>query len=474
VDGSSRRWLGVAGALGFGLLALFAYSVGDEGTDRFYNHFVWQALAFLDGRTAIEYPVAGTGGLPGNDFFQDVLPLSGPNGEPTGRALIPFPPLPAVLLVPFVALWGLATDDQVIAGVLGAVDVALAWWLLGRLPIGPGARVAATLFFGFGTAFFYAAELGTTWFFAHVVAVGLGLLAVGLAVRADSDAARDEDALPDADDIDQPAAPTGLRGLAGLLDRRQVLVGVLFGLACTARLTMAFGAPFFLLVGSGRGWFGRGLSAGIGAAIPVGALILYNVVATGHVLHPAYEHLYQREAYGYPTLGYNPDWSIEDPRYVPQNFAIAILSTPVVFPDMIPAGLGEHTPLCTEPRAVRGLFDESCPLALPRDTGTSILLTSPAFLLAIPAVRALYGRSRLVTGGIIAVALIFLVNLMHFSQGWVQFGYRFANDFLPFALPLVALGAERLRHRPLVVIGLVAISVAVNVWGAVWGAKLGW
>ena len=29
---------------------------------------------------------------------------------------------------------------------------------------------------------------------------------------------------------------------------------------------------------------------------------------------------------------------------------------------------------------------------------------------------------------------------MHFSQGWVQFGYRFSNDFVVFALPLVAIG----------------------------------
>ena len=29
---------------------------------------------------------------------------------------------------------------------------------------------------------------------------------------------------------------------------------------------------------------------------------------------------------------------------------------------------------------------------------------------------------------------------MHFSQGWVQFGYRFSNDFAPFAMILVTLG----------------------------------
>ena len=77
----------------------------------------------------------------------------------------------------------------------------------------------------------------------------------------------------------------------------------------------------------------------------------------------------------------------------------------------------------------------------------SVLVTSPAFLLLLPALRR-FGRSRLVTGASIAILLIVVVNLMHFSQGWVQFGYRFSNDAAPFALPLVALGLERLVGRP--------------------------
>ena len=35
-----------------------------------------------------------------------------------------------------------------------------------------------------------------------------------------------------------------------------------------------------------------------------------------------------------------------------------------------------------------------------------------------------------------AVVLIAVFNLGHFSQGWVQWGYRFSLDFLPFLLPL--------------------------------------
>ena len=74
----------------------------------FYNHFVWQAQAWLDGSAAIPFP--SDLGRYGNDYFQDVLPVLDANGDPTGTALIPFPPLPAVILLPFVALFGLATS----------------------------------------------------------------------------------------------------------------------------------------------------------------------------------------------------------------------------------------------------------------------------------------------------------------------------------------------------------------------------
>jgi hypothetical protein len=74
------------------------------------------------------------------------------------------------------------------------------------------------------------------------------------------------------------------------------------------------------------------------------------------------------------------------------------------------------------------------------------------------------------------VFIIALVNLMHFSQGWVQFGYRFSLDFLPWALVLVAIGLDRLRSTAAVTLGLVlvAVSIAVNGWGVVIGNQLGW
>ena len=470
--GARVPWLALGAGVALALAAFAIYSI--TRIDRYYDHFVWQAAAFLEGQAAIRYPV-GSGELGvGNWYFQDVLPVAPAGGAE--RGLIPFPPLPALVLLPFVAVFGLGADDQAIFTALAAVDVAICWWMTGRLGVGALARLATTVFFAFGTVFWYGAQQTTTWYQAHIVAVGLTMLAVGLAVGWD-----DSSGVGD--------------GRGRSFDRRAFGIGLLVGLATTARLTMILALPFFALIGPGGGWRLRGWSAGLGAAIPLGLLLAYNVATTGHVFHPAYDHLYRLEARAYVGLGYHTDWSAEDPRYVPQNLGIMLFTGPNLLPDRLRDTLGTmDRPLCTDAGASRGLFDVRCPLAVPRDIGMSVLLTSPAFLLAIPA----YGdsrRRRLVLAATSAIALVSVANLMHFSQGWVQFGYRFSNDIVPFALVLVALGIDRLaagrrsadggndrvdRDRPAprwavpLAIGLVVASVAINAWGVWRGRMLGW
>jgi hypothetical protein len=461
------RWLALAAGIALAAVALGIFLA--TRVDRYYDHFVWQAAAFLEGQAAIRYPVGSSPGSFGNWFFQDVLPVASTDGVP--RGLIPFPPLPAVLLAPFVAVWGLQTDDQTIFTILAAIDVAICWWMIGRLRVATVARFATTIFFAFGTVFWYAAQNVTTWYQAHVAAVGLTMIAVGLAVSWDED------------DEEEP----GPRRRAGI-DPRAFAIGLLFGLATTTRLTVVLAAPFFMLVGPCGNWRRRGWSAGLGAAIPVGLLLAYNVVTTGHAFHPAYDHLYQLEARAYVSLGYHADWAAEDPRYIPQNLGIMLFTAPELLPDRMRDTLGTmDAPLCTGPGVSRGLFDVHCPFALPRDIGMSVVLTSPAYLLAIPAFRV-RRRRRLALAVATAVLLVTIANLMHFSQGWVQFGYRFSNDIVPFALLLVAFGIDRFASPPTgedadsdpapwampVAMALIVASIAINAWGVIWGRILGW
>jgi hypothetical protein len=135
------------------------------------------------------------------------------------------------------------------------------------------------------------------------------------------------------------------------------------------------------------------------------------------------------------------------------------------------AGLPHVLPPCPTGTG-RALFDAECPFLVPDPVGMGLLLTSPAWLLAAPAL--LRPRNRVVLAGCMAAVPIALLDLAHFSQGWVQFGYRFSLDFAPFLLPAVALGIERLGARRWPVVALIAVSVVVNAWGVAWGGLLGW
>jgi hypothetical protein len=544
-----------------------------------YRHFIEQAQAWLDGQTSIPAP-----------NYQDVMPVLDSAGQPTGRGIIPFPPAPALVLLPFVYVWHIATNQQLLAAIFGAIDVGIAYWMLGYLPIRSELRWLTALFLGMGTVLWYAAAIGSTWFWAHVVAVGCLLLSIGLALSADREAAEPRP-VGEVGAAVRPAWPGGLAtvvlaGLGGALvvvlfefagdgaaptmlvavgvllgivaaglavaaagrpgvvaplvvlvgggggvvailllaarndtaeavarasvfgllatlvllaglapdllrrgtracadalsspEARQVAAGLFFGLAVDARLTIVFGLPFFLLVGGGGSWLRRGLLAGVGAAIPIVALLVYTYAATGDLFNPAYDYIYRKEIgdYGW-VFGYHAGWSIEDLRYVPQSLGTFLFGLPDYHPTTysIYPGVGGDQ-LCVADQA-RGLFDRTCPIAMPKATGMSVFLTSPAYLLAPLAFLTALRRKldRATVGATIAVVAIAFVNLMHFSQGWVQFGYRFSNDFAPFALILVALGASRLgRYWAVAAIPLVAASIVINWWGVTWGAMLGW
>jgi hypothetical protein len=576
-DGATS-WGWIWPGAGLVALCLVVYLISQPSRGNPYLHFVLQAQSWLDGQTSIPTP-----------GYQDVMPILGEAGQDTGRGIIPFPPLPAWVLLPFVALWHMATNEQLLAVVFAAVDVGFAYWMLGHLPVRPAIRWLTALFLGLGSVLWYAAAIGSTWFWAHIVAVGCLLLAVGLALSVDRYAAEPRalaEAIPAVRNtgwrggwrsvallgalaicgellfvlagagtpvaalaalgvamsglaaalavtmagrtgvlaafvvpvlivaswtalliagsrsavavgvvdvvlavilavflvalllMSRRHSGTGVRALEGIWgalsapETVQVAAGIFFGLAVTARLTILFGFPFLVLVGGGGTWLRRGLLAGTGAAVPLLTLLVVTYATSGHLFNPAYDYLYRLEL-GYP-LGYHTDWSITDLRYIPQNAMIMLFQGPQIMPELRGILPGQGDPLCVTSTA-RGLFDTGCPLAMPNAVGMSIILTSPALLLApfswLPA--RLRRLDRATVGATIAVLGIAIVNLMHFSQGWVQFGYRFSNDFVPFALILVALGASRIgRLWPFAL--LVAASVAINLWGTVWGVALGW
>jgi hypothetical protein len=456
----------------FVALALIVYLVSDPTRIGWYNHFVWQADAYLHGRFVISYPVSS--GPYQNGYLNDVMPLPAVPGQPS-YGLLPFPPLPAVLLLPFVAVFGLATDAQLFGVVLGAINIGLTWRMLSRVTTNRAAVFMTTLFFAFGTAHYYSAMLSTTWFLAHVVATTFLLLGITLAL----DAERREQLRAALGRL--TGGPAGissqvtrrgtltatfeerslflnwLRVARAQIDPLQFMAGFVFGLAALSRLTTVFGAPFFALVGGGGSFWKRAFSSGLGAILPGLLLLAYNLASTGHIFNPAYDWLFHTEYHGYM-----PSWlpidetkGIEDIANVPRNALIMFGWMPTINPS---CGLS--------------LFDTTCALIRPDPIGMSILLTSPAYLLGVPLAMREW-RNRLVLGAAIATVAIGFAVLMNFGPGWVQFGFRRSLDFAPFALILVALAMARFGVGKIVV-ALVAFSIIVNAWGVYWGVALNW
>jgi hypothetical protein len=64
-----------------------------------------------------------------------------------------------------------------------------------------------------------------------------------------------------------------------------------------------------------------------------------------------------------------------------------------------------------------------------------------------------------------------LPSLLYQNSGWIQFGYRFSNDFAPFLFAMIAVSGRRLA-APFYALG--AAAIAVNGFGAITFQRAGY
>ncbi len=139
-------------------LAFYSLTAGSDTNP--YNAHVRQAVAFVHGHTYIDAP----------NYIEHA------QIGPFSYQL--HPPLPAILLMPFAAIWGLNTNQNYFAIIVGAIDLAIAWRVLGRFRLTLNARKWLTLFFGAGTIIWYETVDGSSWAVSMTVAVMITLLAL--------------------------------------------------------------------------------------------------------------------------------------------------------------------------------------------------------------------------------------------------------------------------------------------------------
>jgi len=323
---------------------------------------------------------------------------------------VSFPPAPAVLLMPFAALWGYDTNDVLITALVGGLNAVLLFLFLqllatrGHTTRSREDNLWLVVMFALGSVAFFSSVRGEVWFSALVfgVALNLGFM------------------------------------LAALDLRRPMLAGLLLGLGFATRTPIAFCFVFFawqLFFPGGereRGTWPEVFKVGARFALPILAvgvgLMLYN--------HARFDQPFE---FGHSLLGGGAGGRIRDHGlfntwYLNGNLSAALVNLPRLLPEAPFISISKH--------------------------GLSLLFTTPALLLlARPRVHAPLGTALWAT--VLAAAI---PGLLYQNTGWEQFGYRFGLDYFPYLVALLAAGGRPLTRR---VKGAILFGVAVNLFGAI-------
>ncbi len=146
----------VAGFVAFVITALVSHLRPTS-----YNNYVLLAQALLAGHAWIDWPGA----------YIDALQYN-------GHYFVIEAPLPALLLLPVVAVFGAHANQTGLAAVLAAVAVGAAWELGERFGLRRSTNAWVCAFLLAGTDLLWCAMLGDVWFIAHVSACAFTLLAL--------------------------------------------------------------------------------------------------------------------------------------------------------------------------------------------------------------------------------------------------------------------------------------------------------
>lgn len=350
-----------------------------------YNYFTRLAQSFLNGKLYLsENPV----------WLNELVPVD-------NKYYVVYPPMPALMLVPYQLFFENNTSQTSFAIFLGSINVALVYLLLKRLQFSLKTALLVAIFFGFGTNHWYLAIVGSSWFFAHIVALFFLLLAL----------------------------------LETFGKRRLLLVGLFLGASFWSRTTVIFTLPFFYILFWKKFW-------------PINKYNIFNLLLfnLGVVFFIFLDFTYNFSRFGNfsPLIPYHLIPNLDkDPVFKDGFMSISFIPRHI------------EAILLKLPK-----FEDKFPFLIPSLHSSAIWFTSPALIYIFKAKNSL-----LVKASWIAILTTLSVIVLWAGVGYAQFGYRFAQDFMPFLLILTALG---LGQKPTkLAYLLVGLSILVNFWGVI-------
>jgi hypothetical protein len=380
-----------------------------------FNHFSLLAEAWLHGH--LDLNVGPPAYAQNNDFAAF-----------GGKWYVAFPPFPAVLLLPVVFFGKTAEnvrDGQFFLWLSGIAPAVLFLALeklrrTGRIDRSERDNVTLSLLFAFGSVYFFTSLQGTVWFAAHVVGAALSALFVLFAL-----------------DADMP-----------------LLAGLVTGLGFLTRTPLLFMFPLFLFeavrvaipeeqarpegVSENVRWFSKVDKRKLGRSLVLFTVPVVFCVAVALVYNKARFHRFGDFGYEYLTVAWQArmkKWGLFNYHFLARNLGVVL------------TGLPFHDP-----------GNKTTPFQV-NEHGLALWFTTPLYLwLVWPRVVSPLAKALYVTTAAVAVP-----GLLYQNTGWMQFGYRFSNDYAVFLFVLLAVTGNRFGKLWK---AAAVWSVAVNAFGA--------
>lgn len=352
------------------IISTLSLGVPDEPGEG--NLYIHQARAFLNGRLDLDKQ------------YHDVAVYN-------ERYYCPFPPFPAVLLLPFVAFFDLTSSNiTFISLALTILSAIMMVRIFDKLEINSNYIRWLTAAFIFGTGYWLCVSRGSygVWHFAHIVSVTCLFFAINEVFGRN----------------------------------RGIITGMFLGLSFLSRQLTIF-AIFFLFVAmlhnlnpqSNRKKIANIAAFAFAVALCVSVYLAFNWLRFGNIFDTGYSYInlkgfleLRRESFGKFSL-----------FYVPFNFINMFVQ-------------GFHMDF-------KGGF-YMWDMKMDR-FGTSLTFASPFIFVAL---RALSQKKKLILSAWVSICLMLICMLLYYNNGYSQVNaQRFTLDFMPILIVLVALGTKR-------------------------------
>lgn len=364
-----------------------------------HTHFTDLAFSFLYGKLSLQEPIRYSS-------WQDSAYFG-------GKYYVYFGPIPAILLLPAVAIWGQAVSQQILTIIAGIINFSLLFRLAKIFRLKAADALWSTIALIFGSVYLFLSIVNISAYLIQII--GFTFLTASI--------------------------------LEFFTKRRWALVGVFLALAGMTRPSLYFALPFFLLeIIQSKATNKKSALLLLILPIIISLITLgcYNQLRFGNPLDTGYAYNTTwppgvREAVGYGLFSL---------KHLPGNLYFLLLKAP---------------------EAVR-ISNTSYILRFPflkaNEWGMSIFFTSPFFLFLFLANL----KQKFILSSIITSLIGILPSLLYAGVGVWQYGYRYALDIYPFLFILLLSVFSRKGVTRLAKV-VIIFSIIFNFWllGSIWG-----